>query len=604
MTWQAIFTAMALAISVGLIASGRFPMDWVALGTVAALYLGGILTSEQALAGFSASATITLAGIYIVSGGLRRSGAIALIGRWMLEAGGRSPRKLSGLLFGVAGAFSAFMANLAALVIMLPLTYRLSRASDTPLGKLLLPVAVFTSLGGYLTLLGTPPSLIAADLLQQQAGVSLSLFSIGVVGLPTFVFAWLLMVSFGHKLLPSTGERPVRMGPNLQELSKTYKIDDLFYRLRVRSGSDLVGKRLSELGLREHWGVNVVGVARPGGDPFRPWPDLILEENDEIVVQGDRASILQLASIHHLEPKGSVTLVDLARLAPAQLELAELLIPPYSSLVGKTLEQLQFGKTYGLNVLAILREGVASAKRLASTPLQPGDRLLVEGSPQQIQVLRRDTEIIVLSQLGPKLEDIVDKRSYLMLTILVGVILLSLLPMVSLPMAALLGALGTVVLGASGPQEAYEDVDWGIVIFIAALLPLGTAMERSGLAAVMGEWLLHLLQGMPSYVLLASLFGITVLLTQALSNSLLALVLTPIAVYIAQSTGLRPEPLVIAVMAGVSASFLTPTTDVIAILVRAPGRYAFKHYFLINFPIILVMGFCVVFLTPLVWPLR
>ncbi len=604
MSWQAIYTAVALAISVGLIASGRFPMDWVALGTVAALYLGGILTSDQALAGFSASATITLAGIYIVSGGLRRSGAIALIGRWMLEAGGRSSRKLSGLLFGVAGAFSAFMANLAALVIMLPLTYRLSRASEVPLGKLLLPVAVFTSLGGYLTLLGTPPSLIAADLLQQQAGVSLGLFSIGVVGLPTFLFAWVWMVSFGPKLLPSTGERPVRMGPNLQELSKTYKIDDLFYRLRVRSGSDLVGKRLSELGLREHWGVNVVGVARPGGDPFRPWPDLILEENDEIVVQGDRASILQLASIHHLEPKGSVTLVDLARLAPAQLELAELLIPPYSSLVGKTLEQLQFGKTYGLNVLAILREGVASAKRLASTPLQPGDRLLVEGSPQQIQVLRRDTEIIVLSQLGPKLEDIVDKRSYLMLAILVGVILLSLLPMVSLPMAALLGALGTVVLGASGPQEAYEDVDWGIVIFIAALLPLGTAMESSGLAAVMGEWLLHLLQGMSSYVLLASLFGITVLLTQALSNSLLALVLTPIAIYIAQSTGLRPEPLVIAVMAGVSASFLTPTTDVIAILVRAPGRYAFKHYLLVNFPIILVMGLCVVFLTPLVWPLQ
>jgi len=601
-SWQALFTATALVISVGMIASGRFPMEWVALGTLIALYAGGVITSDQALAGFSASATITLAGIYVVSGGLRRSGAIALIGRWMLDAGGRSPHRLLGLLYAVAGLFSAFMANLAALVIMLPLGYRLSRAARIPLGKLLLPVAVFTSLGGYLTLLGTPPSLIAADLLQKQTGVSLGLFAIGVVGLPTFLFAMAWMLIFGHRLLPSTGEKPVRLGPNLQELSQTYKIDDKFYRLRVRSGSDLGGKRLRDLGLREQWGVNIVGVARPGGAPFRPWPDLRLEENDEIIVQGERADILQLASIHHLEPKGSVTLVDLARLTPSQLELAEVLIPPYSSLVGKTLQELQFAKTYGLNVLAILREGVASAKRLAQTQLQPGDRLLVEGSPRQIQALRKDTEIIVLSQLGPRLEDIVGRRSYLMLGILGLVILLSLLPWFSLAMAALLGALLTIIVGASEPQEAYEDVDWGILIFIAALLPLATAMENSGLAAWMGDFLLRFLVGLSPYALLAALFTISVILTQALSNSLLALILTPIAVYIAQSTGLRPEPLVMAVMAGVSASFLTPTTDVIAILVRAPGRYQFKHYVLINLPIVLAMGVSVVFLTPLVWP--
>ncbi|HEY79576.1 MAG TPA: SLC13 family permease [Caldilineae bacterium] len=602
MSWQALFTAAALLISVSLIASGRFPMDWVALGTLAALYLAGIITPDQALAGFSAPATITLAGIYVVSGGLRRSGAIALIGQWMLDAGGRSPGRLSGLLYGVAGLFSAFMANLAALVILLPLGYRLSRAAKIPVGKLLLPVALFTSLGGYLTLLGTPPNLIAADLLQQRAGVSLGLFSIAVVGMPTFLFALAWVAGFGHRLLPSTGERPMQVGPNLQELSKTYKVDDLFYRLRVRAGSDLAGKRLRDLDLRTRWEVNVVGVARPGGAPFRPWPDLQLEENDEIIVQGQRANILQLASIHHLEPKGSVTLVDLARLTPAQLELAEILIPPYASLVGRTLQEIQFAKTYGLNVLAILREGVASAKRLANTPLQPGDRLLVEGAPRQIQALRKDADIIVLSQLGPKLEDIVERRSYLMLGILGGVMLFSLLPWGSLPMAALLGALLTVIVGASDSREAYEDVDWGIVIFIAALLPLATAMENSGLAAGLGDFLLRFLAPLSPYALLAALFAISVLLTQALPNSLLALILTPIAIYIAQSAGLRPEPLVIAVMAGVSASFLTPITDVIAILVRAPGRYAFKHYVLLNLPIVVVMGLSVIFLAPLAWP--
>ncbi len=602
-SWQAFFTAAALLVSIGMIASGRFPMDWVALGTLVALYLGGVLSAEEALSGFAASATITLAGIYVVSGGLKRSGAIALIGQWLLDAGGRSPRRLSGLLLGVTSLFSAFMSNLAALVIMLPLGYRLSRAGKIPLGKLLLPIGVFTALGGYLTLLGTPPNLIAADVLNRQTGISLGLFSITVVGLPTLVFSLLWVTLGAQKLLPSTGERPVRVGPNLKELGQTYKIEDMFYRLRVREGSDLAGRRLRDLGLRERWGVNVVGVARPEGAPFRPWPDLILEPNDEIVVQGSKADILQLASLHHLEPKGSVSLVDLARLRPAEMELAEALIPPYSSLVGRTLAELAFGKRYGLTVLALLRGGEARARELGDEQLQAGDRLLVEGAPRQIQALRKDMNLIILSQLGVKPEDLVSHRSRRMLLILLGVILLSLLPWFSLPMAAMLGALATIILGAVSPQEAYEDIDWRIVVFTAGLLPLGTAMENSGLSAMMGDVFVQFLSGLSPYALLAALFAISALLTQALSNSVLALVLTPIAIYISQSMGLRPEPFVIAVMAGVSASFVTPITDVIALSLRAPGKYSFMDYLKVSLPPVIFMGLCVVFLTPLVWPL-
>ncbi len=600
----AITTAIILILSVGMIASGRFAIDWVALGTLVALYLIGVLNENETLSGFSAPSTITLAGIYVVSGGLKRSGAIALIGQWMLDVGGRSPKRLSGLLFGMTSLFSAFMANLAALVIILPLGYRLSRASKMPLGKILLPIGTFTALGGYLTLLGTPPNLIAADILSQQTGIRLGLFSIAVVGLPTLIFSLIWVLGFGQNLLPSTGERPVRLGPNLQELSKTYQIDDLFYRLRIRSGSDLIGKRLKDIGLRDRWGVNVIGVARPGGAPFRPWPDLILDENDEIIVQGNKANILQLASIHHLEPKGSITLVDLARLAPTEMELAEVLIPPYSTLVGKTLAELFFGKRYRLNVLAILREGEASAQRLSATPLQPGDRLLVEGAPRQIKTLRKDTDLIILSHLGPKPEDIVSQKSHLMLFILIGVIILSILPGVSLPMAALIGALATILTGSATPHEAYEDIDWRIIIFIAALLPLGQAMENSGLTTLLGNFFLSALSGLDLKLLLAALFTVSVLLTQMLSNSVLALVLTPIAIFIAQTMGLRPEPLVIAVMAGVSTSFLTPITDVISILLRTPGRYRFWDYVKINLPPVITLGLSVVFLSPLFWPMK
>jgi di/tricarboxylate transporter len=602
--WHTLFTAAVMLLNVGMIASGRFSMDWVALGTLVALYLGGVLTSTEALTGFSASATITLAGIYVVSGGLNRSGAIALVGRWMLEVGGRSPRRLSGLLFVVTSLFSAFMANLAALVIMLPLGYRMSRASRMPLGKLLMPVGTFTALGGYLTLLGTPPSLIVADLFHQQTGVTLGLFSSAVVGLPTLVLSLAWMLTIGQKLLPDTGERPVQVGPNLHELSKTYHIADQFYRLRIRAASNWVGQRLCDLGLRQRWGVSVVGVAHPGQAPFRPWPDLTLDENDELVVQGNRADVLQLASIHHLEPKGSITLIDLARLTPDEMELAEVLIPPYSSLVGHTLADLTFRRRYQLNVLAILHDGKATAQQLSSTTLQAGDRLLVEGAPRQLHHLRKEADLIILSQLGPRPEDIVSQHARLMLGILVGVIVLSILPWISLPMAAVMGALATIISGAVRPQEAYDDIDWKIIIFIAALLPLGTAINNSGLAAVMGQGFLWLLAGIGPYALLAALFTISVLLTQALSNSVLALVLTPIAIFIAQNNGLRPEPFVMAVMAGVSASFLTPISDIIALLLRVPGRYSFWDYLKVNLPPVLFMGLSVVLLTPLIWPLR
>ena len=601
--WQLWFTAAVLLINIGMIASGRFSRDWVAIGTLIALYLGGVLSSHEALAGFSGSATITLAAIYVVSGGLNRSGAIALVGRWMLGVGGRSSWRLSGLLFLVSSLFSAFMANLAALVIMLPLGYRMSRASRTPLGKLLLPIGTFTALGGLLTLLGAPSSLIAADLFHQQTGGRLGLFSIAVVGLPTLLLSLVWVLAFGQKLLPATGEKPVRVGPNLQELSKTYHIADKFYRLRVRAASNLVGRRLRELDLRQRWGVSVVGVAQAGGAPFRPWPDLVLNQDDELVVQGDRADVLQLASIHHLEPKGSISLIDLARLMPTEMELAEVLIPPYSSLVGHTVEEAEFGRRYQLNVLAILHEGEASARQLERTTLQAGDRLLVEGSPRQLHHLRKETDLIVLSQLGPKPEDIVSQHARVMLAILFGVVLLSISPWISLPMAALMGALATIVSGAVSPQEAYEDIDWKIVIFIAGLLPLGVALNNSGLADVMGQGFLWVLSGAGPYVLLAALFGISVLLTQGLSNSVLALVLTPIAIYMAQSKGLRPEPFVLAVMAGVSASFLTPITDIIAQLLRTPGRYSFWDYLKINLPPVLFLGLSVVLLAPLVWPL-
>ncbi len=294
------------------------------------------------------------------------------------------------------------------------------------------------------------------------------------------------VVSFGQRLLPDTSEQPKRIGPNLRDLEKTYAMGNAFYRLRVRSDSDMVGKQLDALDLRDRWGVNIVGVAYPGTASFRPWSDLVLEADHEIIATGKRADVLQMGSIHHLEPKGSVSIFELARLSPADMELAEMMIPPYSPLVGKTLEELNFREIYHLNVLAILRSDKASAHKLFDTPLMVGDRLLVEGVPQQLIALREGNTMVVLSDLGVSSEDLISKRSLWMLYILAGVVLLSLSGLVALPIAALLGAFASVLLGCTSAEGAYEDVDWPILILVAALLPLGAAITDSGLATAIG----------------------------------------------------------------------------------------------------------------------
>lgn len=602
MTFAAWWTALVIIVGIVFFASGRARLDVVALAMLLALYLGGVLDGKQAVSGFAGSATITLGGIYVVSGGMRRTGATALLGTWLLRVGRRSPRRLTAVLLLVASTLSAFMANLAALVIMLPVGLRVSRAGGIFPSKTLLPLGLFTALGGYLTLLGTPPNLIISDLLAQRTGQPFAMFEPALLGLPILLFSLIWVLWFGQRLLPEISERPTHIGPNAQELEQTYHLQESFYRLRVRTGSDLVGRRLQELRLRERWQVNVVGVAPPDSHPYRPWPELMLGVNDEIIVQGTRANILQMANMHQLEPKGSVSLVELARLSPAEMELAEVLVPPYSSLVGQTLAELEFDETFGLNVLAIMRGSEVSAQRLRTTPLQEGDRLLVHGSPARLAHLRHGHELVILSGLGLPQDEIITARASLMLAILTGVILFSVSGLVTLPMAALFGAFATILTGCTTADHAYRDIDWLVIVLIASLLPLGTALQVSGLSPQIGAWFATYLGALGPETLTIIFFVIALLLTQVLSNSVLALILTPITLDIAQSLGVHPQAFAMAVLMGVSTSFFTPLTDIANLLIRKPGGYRFRDYVLLNGPVVLVIALLVITLVPRLWP--
>jgi len=596
------FTAIVLLIGIVLYASARFRLDFIALSMLLTLYLGGVLTAGEALSGFSAPATITLGGMYVISGAMRRSGTTAIISQQLLRLGGRSPKKLPTLLFSASAGLSGVMPNLATMVIMLPVGLRLGRSVNLKPGKMLMPLGLFAILGGYVSLLGTSPNLVISDLLAQSTGQPLGLFEPALVAIPVIVLSLAWVILLGQRLLPNTGERPTQIGPNLRDLERTYELEGAFYRLRVRSSSDLAGFSLEQLDLRKRWRVNVVGVARPGGHPFRPWPDVVLEINDEIIVQGKKADVLQMAGIHKLAPKDSVSFVEVARLSPADMEMAEVLIPPYSPLLGQTLTDLNFGERYHLNVLVILRGKQASAQSLRDSPLQVGDRLLVEGDPERLDQLREGAELVVLSDLGVPADELISKRSHWMLYILAGVVLLSALDILPLPMAALMGALAAVLTGCTTAAGAYEDADWSILVYVAALLPLGAAIENSGLTTYLSAALSAQFGAIGPHMALALVTLTAALLTQVLANTVVGLVMAPIAFDLAQTMGVSPKPFALALLLAVSAAFLTPFTEIINILVRKPGGYRLRDYLLLNTPVLIIVLVAAIWLTPLIWP--
>ena len=596
------FTAIVLLIGIVLYASARFRMDFIALTMLLTLYLGGLLSVSEALSGFSAPATITLGAMYVISGAMRRSGTTAVISQQILRLGGRSPRRLSTLLFAVSSSLSGLMPNLATMVIMLPVGLRLGRSVNIKPGKMLMPLGLFATLGGYISLLGTSTNLIISDLLAQSTGRPLGLFEPALVAIPIIIFSLAWVVLVGQRLLPNTGERPSRIGPNLRDLERTYELEDAFYRLRVRSTSDLAGSRLEDMDLRNRWDVNVVGVARPDGYPFRPWSNVVLEVNDEIIVHGQKADVFQMAGIHRLAAKEPVSFIELARLSPAHLEMAEVLIPPYSPLRDHTLADLDFGDRYHLNVLAILRDDQASAQSLLESPLQVGDRLLVEGTPNRFKELRKGAELIVLSDLGIPSDELVSKRSHWMLYILAGVVILSAFNILPLPIAALMGALAAVLTGCISAEEAYEDTDWSILVFVAALLPLGIAIDNSGLTTFLSDTLSAQFGTINPQLVLALITITTILLTQVLSNTVVALMLAPIAIDLALTMDVSPLPFAMAVLLAASAAFWTPFTEIINILVRKPGSYRLRDYLLLNTPVVIILLISAIWLVPFIWP--
>jgi di/tricarboxylate transporter len=573
--------------------SERLRVDVVALLVLSALILTDLVTIEEAFSGFASPAVVTVWSVFIISGALYRTGVADSLARAVLRLAGRDPLRLTVVIMVTVGVMSAFMNNIGAVAIMLPAVVSVAHNLRIPPSKLLIPLAFASLMGGNMTLIGTPPNILAAEILRNYGGLEpFSFFDFTPTGLIVLTAGVIYMAFIGRHILP---ERYSGSAPGDVERLRPYLTE-----IRIPRQSALVGKSVAESGLGERHDLNIIHIERGQDAPFFPSADRLLLADDVLLVEGRRDDILTACDVYTLFPNSADATHELD-LTSGSAGLVEVTLSPGSEFIGQTLQRIQFRSRYDLSVLAIRHHGESLVSRLADVPLDFGDSLLVQGEQSKIELLRRDDNFLVLD--SPPLDTRRLRKGPLALGILLTVLLAITLGWLHPSAAMLMGALAMVLTGILRMDEAYQAIEWKSVFLIAGILPLGVAMETTGTAALIAEQITGLLGGLGPRAVLIGIFILTALLTEVISNAAATVLVAPIAIDTALSLDASPYTFVLAVVIAASTSFLMPIGHQVNVLVFGPGGYRFSDYTKVGVWLNLIILLLVALVLPLIWPL-
>ncbi len=624
MTLNMWLTLGILAVAILFFITEWLRVDVVALGVVVALMLTGLLTSEEALAGFSNPAVLTIAALFMVGGAVLQTGLAGVIGERILAVAGTSPARLTVVVMLTVALLSGFMSDTGTVAVLLPATISLARSAKMSPTKLLIPLSFGALLGGAGTLIGTPPNIIVSDLLRESGLGTFRFFDYTPLGLILLAAGIGYMLLVGRRLLPD-----YQPGLDLQrvetpeELIELYRLPANLFRLRVRRNSELVGKTLSEIGLRRDYNLTALEISRPAAprevarlgdrrlvlqadetESLAPTAETPLQRGDILLVQGAPNDVSHAAAVWELGVQLAEA-EDEDALINTEVGLAEVLLPPRSSLNGKTLVDVRFGSTYNLTVLGIRRPGADEALDLKTTVLRFGDTLLVQGAWQNIIALRRKRrDFVVMGEPEVMLGARARARAPLALLVLAGMLVLMVTNTFPLATVSLLAALAMILLGALTIDEAYEAIDWKSIVLIAGMLPMATAMEKVGLVARVADALTVGLGDLGPLVIIAILFGLTSLFTQVFSNTATTVLIAPIALATARELGLQPQAFLMAVAVAASMAFASPVASPVNTLVMGAGGYRFRDFLRVGLPLIVLALVLSVLVLPVLWPLN
>ena len=604
-----------LVITIGLFVWGKFTPDIVALLSMISLFLTGILDSKETLSGFSNPTVIMIAALFIIGEGLSQTGWTALAGKKFVEWAGKSIPKLLVIVSLGAGVLSGFVSNTGTVATLMPLTISSAWSIGTLPSKMLMPVAFGSNTGGLLTLTGTPPNIIASNALVEAGFDGFSFFEFALIGLPLLIVALLYFRYVGYKLLPNnkTNNKPVDIESTFHKWIEAYKINKGYYRLRIRSVSPLIGTKLQQWHLEKEYNVSIIRIKRrhpnaiKGIHQFEEFPDPSTEllYHDIITVKGDTESInkLMIAFRLGLLPLEPVTDELKHNLINQEVGMTEVIVNPNSILVGRKYKLGDYFKRYGIQLLAASRNNKPLLDK--EITINVGDAFLLRGTWESIDNLKKQHDNLVIcgSPEGmAKNVDSLNSKSFIALGALLLMILLLVFKIVPGSMAALICA-GIVLLTGCVPiSKAYKGISWTSVVMIAAMIPMGIALQKTGTAQLVANALVNHLGSIHPIVLLGGVFLLTTTFSQVINNSATAVLMAPIAILAASSLNLSPEPFMIVVAISASTAFLTPVGTTTNAMVMSAGGYKFMDYLKVGAPLLLIFFIISLILVPIIWP--
>lgn len=583
MTWEIAIVVAVTVAAIALFISERLPSDLVGGLVMAALLLTGSVSPAEGIAGFASPATVTVAAMFVLSAALSRCGAVQVIGDLLARLSHRGSLVLLLALMASAGLFSAFVNNTAVVAILIPVVLGLSNRSGRSPSRLLMPLSFASMFGGVCTLIGTSTNILADSIMQSRGLPGFGFFEFSGLGLVFFAAGLLYMATLGIHLVPMRGERN----------AAACGLGDYLTQIVLTDGAASIGMRVSESALVRDTDLDVIEIRRDGERIAVPAAALTLRAGDTLLVRG---TIQQIAKLRGREGvQLAETRIEEAELATLETRLVEAVIGPASPLIGRTVRELRLQDQFGSTVLALRHHSKLQLDGFKDTLLRPGDVLLLCADRPVIEHLRRSKLFLILTESGQVTYR--TRKMALALAIMGGVILAAALGITPIVVSAVVGAIATVVTGCLEIDEAYDAVDWRVLFLLAGMLALGAAMERSGAAAWIAHGIVEAVGELGPRALIAALYLLTAILTEAMSNNATVVLIAPIAIETAQRFGIDPRPLVLAVMFAASTSFMTPVGYQTNTMIYGPGQFRFFDFARVGAPLnLLFWGLAIVFI--------
>jgi di/tricarboxylate transporter len=569
----------------------KWRYDIVALLALLVVAACGILTPEETFAGFGHLAVITVAAVLVISKGLMNSGVIDIFGSIISRVGGNATLQVI-ILTIVVAFFSAFMNNIGALAIMMPVAIQLARKRGQHISKLLMPLAFGSLLGGMLTVIGTPPNIIISSFRREVSGVPFGMFDFAPVGLGVAVIGILFLAFIGWRLIP------IRKGESSPE--ESFHIENYLTEVRIEKDSPLMNQPLRSIQQIVKGDILIVGILREKIKMPAPSPFELLRQGDILITKANSTDLKDFIS------QGKVKLVPHAKIDEKELSSNEIslieAVVQGSNMEGRTVKELDLRWRFGVNLLGVSRRGEHLTSRLGEVKFRAGDVLLLQGPVQSIQEVLTEYACLPLPERGIRLGG--PKRMVLTIGIFLLAIMIATVGFLNVGIAFTAAAVAMTLFGVMNVKEAYKAVDWPIIILLGAMIPLGTALEKTGGAELLANQLIFASGGMSPKMLVFLILLTSMLLSNVINNAATVVLMAPIALQIAFSLGLSVDPFLMAVAIGSSTAFMTPIAHQSNVLVMGPGGYRFSDYFRLGFPLSILVVVIALPLILWVWPLN